>query len=158
LRTLALTGRVDSVATLEDEWRQAADVHVRQAAARAKGEAPELQMMRDARAEIARTGGVAAGDLVYIIGDPPRIGHFLPPHYNAALGRQCNGDVAITTPFRMRLIAPEKLPSTNARTAALGVWPRSLMVSASGARPTRRLTGSMRSLPAWPISAGRLSG
>jgi hypothetical protein len=114
---LGVTGHFFTVHNLETQWQTQLAQYVAgkvefwvQAYAR-PGDEPDL---RQASAEVARTGAFRMGDLVFIAGSPPAVGHIIPPHYNQALGRDSDHDLALTA----HLILPLKL-------AGLGLFERS---------------------------------
>ncbi len=58
-------------------------------------EVPESKTSRLAREEVRRLGHYQRGDLFFLPGSPPAIGHVLPPHFNWTLRRDSIGDLAI---------------------------------------------------------------
>ena len=97
--TLRPTGEVVTTGQVDRRWREAVTAFVGQAVASlatAAGDEGPDSMLTAAREEVARSGHVQRGDLLFLAGPPPRVGHVLPPHYNRMLGRQSHGDLAMT--------------------------------------------------------------
>jgi len=57
---------------------------------------PSAQEMLE---ELLLRGSVEQGDLVLLAGNPPRLGHVLPPHYNVTFHAPSDRDLAIAAPF-----------------------------------------------------------
>ncbi len=95
---LGLTGDYVLAQKLETQWKQRCQALVATLAQRLVDRAqtgpvpPHLQQALD---EIARCGAYEHGDLLFLSGRPPRLGHVLPSHYNRILGRQTNRDLAV---------------------------------------------------------------
>jgi hypothetical protein len=105
---LGPTGETISVGQVDRRWREAVSGFVTQAADRLIDAGVDLApgaAVAAAREEIARTGCLQRGDLIFLAGSPSRVGHVLPPHYNRVLGRQSDRDlammVALTRPPRI---------------------------------------------------------
>jgi hypothetical protein len=95
-----MTGEYIPLKTLRQEW-DAAVLDDCKSAASALG-APRAalsQSLRHARSELARSGVVAQGDILYLATDPVRVGHVIPPHYNHTLGRSVGRELALTAPL-----------------------------------------------------------
>jgi len=106
--TLGPTGEIIPVAHVDRRWRDAVSGFVADAVDRLVDAAIDLapgSTVIAARQEIARTGCLERGDLIFLAGPPSRVGHVLPPHYNLVLGRQSDRDlammVALTRPPRI---------------------------------------------------------
>jgi hypothetical protein len=105
---LGPTGETISVGQVDRRWRDAVSGFVAHAVDRLVDAAVDLapgSAVITAREEIARTGCLQRGDLIFLAGSPSRVGHVLPPHYNRVLGRQSHRDlammVALTRPPRI---------------------------------------------------------
>lgn len=101
-----------SVGRINRLWREAADAFAAQAVARlaeAAGDAGPCPAVAAAREEIVRTGCLERGDLLFLPGPPPRVGHVVPPHYNRVLGRHSERNLAMTVALTRppRLATPE---------------------------------------------------
>jgi hypothetical protein len=57
------------------------------------------------------------GDLLFLPGNPPRVGHLLPSHYNHVLGRQSHRDLAMTAPLVLppQVVSPRVYKRTSER-------------------------------------------
>jgi hypothetical protein len=120
--TLGLTGEYRPVATLAAEWQAAAQRYFTQAAAGirekvSRSEAPPV--LAPALEELTRTGCVRRGDLLFLPGTPPRLGHVIPAHYNRVLGVDSRGDLAMTAPL---LLPPELYALCVYRRSSTGGW------------------------------------
>jgi hypothetical protein len=101
---LGLTDEYRPVSTLRDEWHQAVRRFVSRAAARVAERCRRggrLPAPEAAREEVARSGCVQRGDLLFLPGEPPWLGHVIPPHYNRVLGGPSRRDLAITAPLEL---------------------------------------------------------
>jgi hypothetical protein len=97
---LAPTGVSVPLGYIERRWQKTVENYVTRTAKRLTGlmrvptPSPALAA---ARQEMAATGSVQRGDLLFLDGQPARVGHILPPHYNKVLGRICDRDLAMMT-------------------------------------------------------------
>jgi len=112
---LALTGEYVTVWTLESDWRARVQSFISSAAARLAEVSHDRVPadLRAARGELSRAGCLQVGDLLFLAGTPPLLGHILPPHYNRALGRYSARDLAVAAPLEL----PPKVGS-------LSIWER----------------------------------
>jgi hypothetical protein len=97
------TGEESPVAVIESCWRVEAGVWLRRALARVAeydSDRPRSAALTRALSEINRSGFFQSGDLLFFPGSPPKVGHILPPHYNRALGRACQRDLAMVAPLQ----------------------------------------------------------
>lgn len=100
--TLSLTGEYMPVRTLESEWRTGVQQYISDAAvqlAQKTQPGSDSTGLVKAKAGLSRTGFLQVGDLLFIAGQPPRLGHVIPSHYNRTLGRQSARDLAVTAPL-----------------------------------------------------------
>jgi hypothetical protein len=100
--TLGLSGDYVLASTLQTEWRKEIAVFVAESARRlAEGlrGSEKSAALGKAREFITRNGCLEMGDLLYIPGNPPYVGHVLPPHYNRVLGRRSHRDLAVAAPL-----------------------------------------------------------
>jgi hypothetical protein len=100
--TLVPTTETHFAWEVERRWRASVSTFVESARERlleAAADVPAGPAVIAARQEIARTGCVECGDLVFLAGPPSRVGHILPPHHNRMLGRLCERDVAMMAPL-----------------------------------------------------------
>jgi hypothetical protein len=109
---LVPTGETVSVGQVNRKWREGVSGFVTQSARRlvaAYSDGAPSPSVSEAREEIARTGHVQRGDLIFLAGPPSRLGHVLPPHYNRVLGRQSDRDLAMMLPLTRppRITPPE---------------------------------------------------
>jgi hypothetical protein len=96
---LALTGEFVTTAAVIDDWRGAVE-QLAESAARALIEAAGQSRrgtVAAAMAELDATGVVQRGPLLLLSGNPLRVGHLMPPHFNVSLDRDVRGDVALAT-------------------------------------------------------------
>jgi hypothetical protein len=97
---LGLNGEHDLLRDMESAWwdrvRQyltaEAERHARSLGGRSTVQASALA---SAQAQLERDGVLQVGDLLLIQGQPPLLGHVVPPHYNTALGRATDRDLAL---------------------------------------------------------------
>jgi hypothetical protein len=97
--TLGISGDYSLARTLESQWFARVQAFASESARRLADRMPGLKdsaALVAARDELDRNGSFQRGDLLFLAGDPPRIGHVLPPHYNRVLGRESRRDLAMT--------------------------------------------------------------
>ena len=107
-RCYGLTGDFSLVATLIANWRRDVSRHISQVATRLAARAGSdegTSRLATAGHEVASLGYVERGDLLFLPGPPPRLGHFVPVHYNHTLGRRVHRDLAMTAPLTLPLPA-----------------------------------------------------
>jgi len=103
-RTFVLSGEYWPVSTLEKKWQQGLQAAATAFAERYTGpnqNARPSTRLANAREQIARTGAFEKGDLLFLSGNPPRLGCMIPPHENIVIGHVGEGQVAITTALRL---------------------------------------------------------
>jgi hypothetical protein len=119
---LGLTGEYTLASAVESQWRTTVETFVAAAAARlAARERPgEVSLaLHSAREAIARNGYWQCGDLLFLPGNPPRLGYVLPTHHNRVLGCQSDHDLAMTSALHM----PPSISLLSAfRRSAAGEW------------------------------------
>jgi hypothetical protein len=96
-KTWGLTGDYWLLRSLNQQWLGQVHMTLREQVENqirvwSRGDSPETQT---ARVELGRRGFWQHGQLLYLPGSPPRLGHVLPSHHNSVLGRHCEGDVAV---------------------------------------------------------------
>ena len=100
-----IAGRPRQLARLDEAYQTEVNRFVESAADRLARETPDLRFtsaeLNQARTTLKRDGYLQYGSLILIAGPPLLIGYLIPAHYNNSLGRQVNGDVAITAPFTL---------------------------------------------------------
>jgi hypothetical protein len=112
------TGSEVTVSLLADAWR--AEVRAWLAGSLAKltecnrGGAESGALAR-ACVQIDREGFFQQGDVLFLPGAPPRVGHVLPPHLNRTLGRDSTRDLAMVVPFTVppRIVPPQVYTKTS---------------------------------------------
>jgi len=103
-RTLGLTGEYSLVNTLQIEWQREVDLYLKDSAASINRETQEKDSENSdffARNALSQKGWLQEGDLLYIDGNPPRLGHVIPAHYNRTLKRQSDRDLAVTATLEL---------------------------------------------------------
>lgn len=103
-----LTGDFYLVATLIANWQRDVARHISQVATRLASRAGADEgaaRLGAAGHEVASLGHIERGDLLFLPGSPPRLGHFVPAHYNHTLRRQVHRDLVITAPLALPLPA-----------------------------------------------------
>jgi hypothetical protein len=106
---LVPTGELIFARHLNGRWEQAVDRFAADAAAqlaREMGDPATSPATAVARQELAATGCVQRGDLLFLAGTPPYLGHVIRRHYNKVLGRTCDRDLAVTTPLTRPFFNP----------------------------------------------------
>jgi hypothetical protein len=109
---LGPTGETIPIGEVSRQWRQTVRTFVAQAADRlidaSDTPAPGPRLVA-AREEIARTGCLQRGDVIFLPGTTARVGHIVPPHYNRVLGRHSRRDLAMVAPLTRppRMETPE---------------------------------------------------
>ncbi len=102
---------------VEDSWR----VEIRAWLARTVAKLTECNTalaesstLAQARVQIDREGFFQQGDVLFLPGAPPRVGHVLPPHFNRAIGRDSKRDLAMVAPFNLppRIVGPQVYSKT----------------------------------------------
>jgi hypothetical protein len=73
--------------------------------------------LAQARAQIDREGFFQQGDVLFLPGSPPHVGHLLPPHFNRTICRDSCRDLAMVAPFNLppRIVAPQVFTRTSDR-------------------------------------------
>ena len=118
---LAPSGEEVSAKAIEVRWRLAVIewLTTTRAGLRVKFAQAESAELSLARAEIERIGHYQRGDVFFIPGSPPLVGHLTPPHFNRALGRNTQRDLAMVAP----LILPPRITQPTAYVkSAEGRW------------------------------------
>jgi len=95
---LGPTSEMIPVTQVDRRWRETVTAFIAHAVNRLIDAGVDLApgaAVAAAREEIARTGCLQRGDLIFLAGSPSRVGHVLPPHYNRVLGRQSDRDLAM---------------------------------------------------------------
>jgi hypothetical protein len=95
---LELTGESATVGSVRSAWEAEVRAFVRSEVGRVLSREsltgpPELIRMR---AAVTQAGACQVGDLLFLDGTSPRLGHVIPPHHNRVLGRWVGGDLAVT--------------------------------------------------------------
>jgi hypothetical protein len=104
--TYGLTGQYTTVPMIEERWREQVQAAARQSAMKHLATARNIDpAARAAQLEVAARGYFQRGSLLYLPGNPSRLGHVLPDHYNRVLQSKSNGDLAITVPLTLPLHA-----------------------------------------------------
>lgn len=102
-QTLGLTGQQTALGVVAEAWsRQLSERLTQLATELARRLTPVAcsPAVAAARETVQQRGSFEIGDLVYLAGDPPRLGHIVPPHHNATLGRPVRRDLAMAAPLR----------------------------------------------------------
>jgi hypothetical protein len=105
-RCYGFSGDFQTVGTLAAQWRSDLSKYVSKVAVRIASEirSDEGAMQFGAASqEAASLGYVERGDLLFLPGSPPRLGHLVPAHYNRTLRRRINGNLAMTAPLTLPL-------------------------------------------------------
>lgn len=110
--TLVPTDHSVSVEQVNQHWHEAVGAFVGQTVARlvdAGGDAGSSPAVAAAREEVGRTGCLERGDLLFLPGQPPRVGHIVPTHFNRVLGRPSERDLAMVVPLTRppRILTPQ---------------------------------------------------
>lgn len=107
---LARTTSQIPVKALETTWREAviAGLPKALAALKAKPASASSAEFARARAELERNGYFQSGDVIFLREFAPLVGHLVPAHYNLALRRRCDRDLAVVVPMTgfPRLLMP----------------------------------------------------
>jgi hypothetical protein len=114
-----ISGAFCLVGTLISNWRRELAKFVSGIAAEIASQIPVDgdPLLRVASLQVEAEGFVERGDLLFLAGASPRLGHIIPVHYNRTLRRQVNRDLAMTAPLRLP-------PSPYPNTAELTVYER----------------------------------
>lgn len=107
----ALSGDFYLLNTLVANWHNAVSKYVSEVAARfaqQAGSDTDYSALGAATRQLQVHGFVEYADLLFLPGSPPRLGHLIPAHYNRALQRQVNRDLAMTAPLT---VPPTAYPS-----------------------------------------------
>jgi hypothetical protein len=114
---LAPTGEEIPVNLLESRWRLDVRAWLSRTLVRLTESAmpAESADLRRSRAEIHRVGYFQRGDVLFLQGSPPLVGHVLPPHFNRALGRSSQRDLAMVAPLTIppRIVSPRVYSRTS---------------------------------------------
>lgn len=113
-RWIRLSGDYYLLGRLAADWQTRVREFISLAAEQLLAEAGKLgatSSVSEARRELERTGFVERGELVFLEGQPPRLGHIVPRHYNRTLQRDVNRDLAVTSPL---IMPPTAYPSRSA--------------------------------------------
>jgi hypothetical protein len=97
---LGLSGEYDLLRDLESAWWDCACQYLtaeveRHARSLCERSTVQASALASAQAHLERDGVLQVGDLLLIQGQPPLLGHVVPPHYNTALGRATGRDLAL---------------------------------------------------------------
>ena len=109
--TYAMTGQFLTSGQLQAAWQKMVASRVAAWVDKAVGSssaAPRCDpaVLHEMHRRLRQDGCLEFGDLVFVAGDPPRVGCILGEHYSHSLSRQCRRDVAITSPLTLPL--PER--------------------------------------------------
>lgn len=121
-KCFVLSGEYILVRTLAEEWRGRVLDFVARSATEIASKLSRTQndmALHEAREEIERIGYLQRGDLLFLPGNPPRLGHMINDHFNRVLGRESHQDLAMTAP--LELPAKISFPSVYQRTNS-GSW------------------------------------
>lgn len=98
---LSLTGAAVSLSHVDDRWRRETRCAIQHIAAGIESRRhPVSPLSGEAARELEWTGALVRGDLVFLRGVTPRLGHLLPDHFNQTLGRPVARDLLLAAPFR----------------------------------------------------------
>jgi hypothetical protein len=115
------TGEEIPLSVVESRWRAEAQAWIsRSLAAMAErdGYPGRSSNLDRARSEIDRTGFFQSGDLLFLPGRPPHVGHVIPPHFNRAIGRNSRRDLAMMAPLHL----PPRIGQVHVYTKTNGRW------------------------------------
>jgi hypothetical protein len=101
---LVPTGEEIPAALVELRWRVEARLRLSQKVAELNqrdSDRPHGPDLARAQSEIDRQGFFQAGDLLFLPGKPPLVGHLIPPHRNRALRRDSFRDLAVVAPLSL---------------------------------------------------------
>jgi hypothetical protein len=102
--SLGLTGEYVLVRTMENDWHTQVKSFVKDAASSILKQHPKgamLAKVAEGRKQLSQTGCYQMGDLIYLDGKAPLLGHILPSHHNRVLGRQSIRDLAMVAPLTL---------------------------------------------------------
>jgi hypothetical protein len=98
------TGSEVPVNLVEDGWRAEIRAWLARTVAKlteCNDAGAESATLARARVQIDQQGFFQQGDVLFLPGEPPRVGHVVPRHFNRAIGRDSKRDLAMVAPFNL---------------------------------------------------------
>ena len=110
-RLFEITGQYITVKSLREQWDAAVSQYCKavQSELLPNRRGPVSERLRMARADLATSGVVVRGDILYLATNPIRVGHMIPPHHNITLGGQIDKVLALTAPLHF----PPRIPANS---------------------------------------------